>query len=180
MNKPTIICVSGKARHGKDEFVKTAIKYINEYHDYLKVKHLSYGDFVKYAGNKYYNLTYEKNDFNRTMWQKIGTDTGRFNNENIWINMTIELTKGLFNNYDYIFISDVRFPNEIERWIEEGYEVISIRVKRLDFDNGLSEIQKKHPSETSLDHYKFDWVFHNGSLMTYQKEIMKFIDKELI
>lgn len=178
--KPKIICLSAFARHGKDEFAKIAIGYINKHYSNLKVQRLAHGDFVKDICSRYFDCTYERNDYNRTQWQQIGTEKGRYNHPDIWINMTINLVKGIFSDYDYIFISDVRFLNEVQRWVDEGFEVFSIRINRNNFDNGLTEEQKKHASETSLDDYIFDYYIDNDSdLETYEYKVIKFIENIL-
>ena len=53
MKKPTIVCVSGKARHGKDEFCSMAVDYLSQN---FKVQQLAFGDWVKYTCSKYYDI----------------------------------------------------------------------------------------------------------------------------
>jgi hypothetical protein len=177
MNKPKIILISGKARSGKDEFSNIAIEYVNKHYPKLRTQRLGYGDWVKDVCNRYFGCTYDRNDYNRTQWQQIGTEKGRYNNPDIWVNMTVNLVKGIFNDYDYIFISDCRFENEYERWEEEGFDIIKIRIRRDNFDNGLTEEQKNHASETSLDNYWFDTIIDNNSTLdNYKMKIEGLVD----
>jgi hypothetical protein len=181
MKKPKIILISGKARSGKDEFAKLALEYLSAKYPSLKAKRLAFGDWVKYVCAQYFDCTYERNSHNRTQWQQIGTERGRFNHEDIWVNMTIELVKGIFSDYDFIFIPDVRFPNECERWEEEDFDIIKIRIKRENFDNGLTEEQKNHASETSLDNYWFDVIIDNNStLEAYNDEVVRCIETKIL
>ena len=63
---------------------------------------------------------------------------------------------------DYIIISDVRFPKEIDIVKEKFYNVISIGVKRYNYDTDLSIDQQNDVTEISLDDYdKFDYVVDN-------------------
>lgn len=179
--KPKIICLSGKARSGKDEFAKIAVKYLNKNYPKLKTQRLGYGDWVKDVCARYFDCTYERNDYNRTQWQQIGTEKGRYNHPDIWVNMTIDLVKGVFSDYGYIFISDVRFKNEYEKWEDEGFEVLKIRIRRNNFDNGLTEEQKKHASETSLDTYIFDYYIDNdGGLDEYKCNVIECIHNKIL
>ena len=64
-------------------------------------------------------------------------------------------------NYEYVLIPDARFPNEIRKWWQTDFDSITVRIERMnkddtEYDNGLSEEQKQHPSETELD----DWIFN--------------------
>jgi hypothetical protein len=179
--KSKIICISGKARSGKDEFAKIAIEYLNENYPQLKVQRLGYGDWVKDVCHRYFNCTYVRDDYNRTQWQQIGTEKGRFNHPDIWVNMTIDLVKGIFSDYDYIFISDCRFLNELQRWEKEGFEVTTIRIRRTGFDNGLTKEQKNHASETSLDYYNFDYYINNYySLELYKEMVINCVENEML
>ena len=178
MCKPIIVCISGKARSGKGEFSRFAIEHLAPT---LKCQELAYGDFVKFVCYKYFGCTYERNEYNRTQWQQVGTELGRAGNKNIWINMTIELVKGIFNDCDFIFIPDNRFPNEIDRWEEEGFEVISIRVEREDFEDNMTPEQRAHKSEVSLDEYGFDYKIKNsGTLEEYREKVIDFVSKTLV
>ena len=180
-DKPKIICLSAKARSGKDEFAKIAIEYLNKNYPEIKVQRLGYGDWVKDVCVRYFDCTYERNDYNRTQWQQVGTEKGRYNHPDIWVNMTIDLVKGIFSDYDFIFTSDNRFPNECERWEEEGFDILKIRIRRNNFDNGLTEEQKNHASETSLDNYWFDTIIDNDSdLETYKVKVIECIENEIL
>jgi hypothetical protein len=179
--KPTIICISAKARHGKDELAKLAIEYLQHNHPQYKTKKLAFGNFVKDVCHTYFDCTYERNSHNRTQWQRVGTDVGRNNHPDIWVNMTVDLVKGIFTDCDFIFISDCRFPNELDRWRQEGFNVVTVRVNRPNFNNRLTEEQKNHLSETSLDDYGFDYYIENDdTLEIYAREIGHFVETKLL
>ena len=66
--------------------------------------------------------------------------------------------------YDYVIIPDVRFPNEIDKMCD-NFNCITVRVIRPDFDNGLTDEQKNHPSETALKDYPMEYeLINDGDL----------------
>jgi len=171
-----ILLVGGYAQHGKDStsnILKSHFDNINK-----KSIILHYGDVLKFVCSKYFNAPIEKNDKTRSIWQFVGTNLARKHYPTIWVDIVILFTKALFFDYDYILVADFRFTDESTRWIEEGYFPTTIRVNRLNFDNGLTEEQKKHPSETALDNFNFDYVINSESgLDNLEIEINKIIDR---
>ena len=89
----------------------------------------------------------------REFLQKLGTESLRTGlHENVWLN-------ALFADYtpeSKWIITDVRFPNEAESIKSRGG--IIIRVDRP----GLKALND-HPSEKSMDDYKFDYRITNSS-----------------
>lgn len=67
-------------------------------------------------------------------------------------------------------ITDVRFKNEADYVIEQGGEMWRVHRQLSDgrpFDNGLSDSQRSHPSETDLDEYSFDRIIYNDHTLGY-------------
>ena len=100
--------------------------------------------------------------------QKLGTELGRKNNPEVWINCVKEIVKGLQTEYDFVLIQDCRFPNELD-WQDTDFFTFTIRLNRKnedgsDFDNGLTPEQKVHSSETALDKYHFNYEIENKNL----------------
>lgn len=91
---------------------------------------------------------YEERLTYRDALQLIGTDALRFKfHPDTWVNATMIEAK----NLDYqCFISDVRFPNEVEA-IEKSGGIV-IRVECTD-----KESLDNHPSETALDNWTFQY-----------------------
>ena len=109
----------------------------------------------------------------REFLQKLGTEAIRDGlHKNAWVN-------ALFADYKYQhtsqagplecfpnwIITDVRFPNEAKAIKDRGGIVVRIeRMKSADLKDGPGGTQL-HPSETSLDDWKFDYIINNnGSL----------------
>ena len=107
----------------------------------------------------------------RELLQKIGTDALRDNlHKNVWINALMVDYNPTLN----WVITDTRFPNEAEAIKKAGG--IIIRIERP----GVKPVNP-HPSETSLENWKFDHVINNdGSLTDLTKKIKKVLKENKI
>lgn len=184
-----IVLISGKSRSAKD----TTASYIAAEFRLRGQRTLivHYADFLKWFCREYLGWDGKKEtlqntgETGRSMLQRVGTEIVRKNNPDSWIMMMIALLKGMYTEYDVVFIPDARFPNEIER-IKEAFEneakIITIRINRPNFDNGLSEEEKNHSSETALDDYKFDLYIKNdeelAKLRGKAKDIARWIERQ--
>ena len=102
----------------------------------------------------------------RTFLQKLGTEALRDGlHTNVWVN-------ALFSDYTVNsnwLITDCRFTNEYDAIKQRGGLII--RVNRVT-GNPVSN----HPSETSLDNHKFDYVIdNNGSLTDLESQVKIFL-----
>lgn len=172
-----IILISGKMRRGKDtlaSFLKSSLK---EQANRVLVIH--YADFLKWFCREYLGwdgkkeTLQENGESGREMLQRVGTDVVRKNNPSSWVEMMIALLKGIYTEYDYVLIPDVRFPNEIEDIVdafEDESRVMTVRVERPDFKCEATESEQNHISETALDDYKFDlYVKNTGDLAKFRE-----------
>lgn len=152
MNKSKIICISGQAESGKDTFanyIQLGLEDNNK-----KVLKVHYADLVKYICSNYLNWNGQKDESGRTLLQTFGTDIVRAHDKDYWVKFianTLELTDKLIH-YDYIIIPDCRFPNELDYWIDNDYQVTWIQMLR-NIENHLTNKQKHHASEISLQGY---------------------------
>ena len=153
-----IITISGKARHGKDTLAGMIKNNLDRMGYNTCIYH--YADPLKMCATNYFNWNGEKDEAGRSLLQHIGTELVRSNNEDAWIEIAKTIIKNVLFQCDFIIIPDARFPNEIEAW----ENVTSIHVERTDFESELTEEQKKHPSETALNDYFFDYVVEADSL----------------
>jgi hypothetical protein len=84
--------------------------------------------------------------------------------------------------WDFVIIPDCRYPIELET-MEENFETVLLRVERPGFDNGLTDEQKNHPSETAIDkeeHYYDAVLYNDGSLDDFTDKVEWFADNFLI
>lgn len=157
-----IFIISGKARNGKDSTYEIMKKHLEFYNE--KCLRVAYGDYVKFIARQYLNWNGKKDEKGRQILQELGTERVRkeLNKPDYWVDRVIDVIKIVGNEYKYIFITDARFPNEIEL-IKQAFPnmVETIRVSRKDFISPLTEEQQKHISETALDDYKFDYCIES-------------------
>jgi len=158
-----VILISGKAQHGKD----TMAAYIKEGLEKCgrKVIVTHYADLVKYVCATYFGWDGKKDERGRHLLQYIGTDVVRANDQDYWARFVYEIAKMFKDEWDYMIIPDVRFPNEVSIFKDSEFETYHLRVVRDNFDDGMTEEQRNHTSETALDDCKPDKVIENNGTL---------------
>lgn len=156
-----IFLISGKGQHGKDSTGNILKKKLNG-----KTLILHNADYLKYIAKEYLGWDGKKDSAGRTLLQTLGTEKIRLgmNRPLFWVEKSCDIIDILAEDFDYFVICDVRFKNEL--YLPQARfpdKVVSIRVERLNFDNGLSEEQKQHSSETDLDNFSFDYYIRSES-----------------
>lgn len=174
-----ILCISGKAQHGKDFTAECIKKYIEEYNiinqTNFKVLIIHYGDYLKFIAEKYFSWDGKKDKKGRELLQHLGTDVVRKEDPDFWVDNLINFLNVFKETWDYVLIPDCRFPNEIDKLKDSGFDVTTIRVCRPNFDNGLTPEQKSHISETALDEYDFDFSFINSGDEKYKSIVKDYV-----
>lgn len=169
-----VICISGKARHGKDSTASILRDLLKENGGRVLVTH--YADLLKFICKNYFNWDGNKDDKGRQMLQYVGTDVIRKQNPTLWVDFVSMILKYFYNNWDYVIIPDCRFPNEITTMQDKGFDTVHIRVIRDNFESPLTGEQQSHPSETALDDMKPDYyIKNNGTLQDLKKTINEWI-----
>lgn len=176
--KPTIYLIGGKAKHGKDTF-SSFLKDVYESNG-KKVIVTQLSKYIKYYAREMtgWNLTEE--DKPRELLQQLGTNIIReeLGKDDLFIKRMIDDIDVYSCFYDAIIISDVRFKKEILDLKEAHPELISIRMFRPDFDNGLTEEQKKHKTEIDLDDFNdFDEEIINTTFDNLKEDAIKIYNK---
>ena len=173
---PKIYVLSGKAGNGKNKvasyigsiYEKSAKKTIN----------LSYASYLKeYAKNI---LGWDGNEETkpREFLQQVGVELIKNKiNSRMLIDRIVEDIKVYSCFYDVITISDARFPEEIETIRSNFNNVVVIHIHGLEDKNNLTELEKKHATEISLDNYSdYDYdVDNSGTLEDLKDKIEKII-----
>lgn len=171
-----VICISAKAQHGKD----TAAQLLKEYLESInkRVLIIHYADLLKFICTKFFGWDGNKDEAGRTILQHVGTDTIRRQEPDYWVDFVVKFLKLFSNDWDYVLIPDCRFPNEAEKMMA-SFDTKVLRIYRPNFNNGLSTEQLAHPSETSMDNYKFDSIISNdGSLDELRQKLISFISAD--
>ena len=153
-----VICISGKARHGKDTFAGFLKDYLESHGKTVLIIH--YADQLKYILKEYYGWNGKKDEKGRALLQRVGTDVARARDPDIWVKYVVMFLQVFGTEFDFVLIPDCRLPNEIDS-MYSYFETIHIRVDRGSFDNGLTDEQKRHASETALDDHSVDQIITN-------------------
>lgn len=166
-----VILISAKAQHGKDTSASILKEIYEAKNKRVLITH--YADLLKYICRTFFNWNGEKDDYGRTLLQQVGTNTVCAKQPDFWVDFIISILNLFNDSWDVVIIPDCRFVNEIEK-MRANFDTTLIRVIRPDFDNGLSEIQKQHLSETALDNFDFDHIVYNtGSLEDLKNKLSK-------
>lgn len=157
------IAFSYKARSGKD----TCAEYVmNQYG----------GKVVKFA-DSLYELMYKiqehcgfSKEKDSHLLQQIGTNYARAKDEDVWVKKTVAKIES-FDQSENLYVTDARFPNEIEALRKLGF--IVCKVNRSVEARGDIGRDPNHPSEIALDGYN-DWDFvieNDGSLEDLYRKV---------
>lgn len=176
-----VITISGKAQHGKDT-TASIIKEKLEATGYRTLI-IHYADLLKYMCKQYFGWNGVKDDEGRRLLQRVGTDVVRAKDDGFWVDSVRRILSVIGDCWDYVLIPDTRFPNEV---YPMGMSVpgLNIRVCRSTdgdpFDNGLTEEQKNHASETSLDDFIPDIVVYNDGDIDKLRDSIDVVMNEIL
>ena len=181
--KGTII-LSGKSGSGKDMMAQFMKEELAKYGKKALVIH--FADAVKWFCRDFLDWDGKKDEAGRTLLQTVGTDIVRAKHPNFWTGIVVGLIQAYepLDNFDIAIIPDARFENEVNISLENLKNCVSVRIERT--VNGepwvnptLTEEQRKHPSETSLDVFAFDYVIHNDEGLDVLRESAQAILEDL-
>lgn len=158
-----VFAISGHAQNGKDTVAEMMANKLAEDRKRVLVAH--YADLLKYICRTYFGWNGEKDERGRHILQYVGTDVVRQKAPDFWVDFIVSILTLFDSAWDYVIIPDSRFPNEIDKLKQEGFDVQHLRVVRPHFISPLTPEQQKHPSETALDDVIPDFtVLNDGTL----------------
>lgn len=166
-----IICISGKAEHGKTTTAKVLKTILSD--SGYRVLITNYAGVLKFICTAFFDWDGNKNEEGRALLQRVGTDVVRKQDPDFWVNFMKSVLKLFDGEWDYVLIDDVRFPNEIEGLMDD-FNVISLRVERPRYENHLTDEQRQHESEVALDDYNFTYHLFNPGDITIRTVAMDF------
>ena len=173
--KGTII-LSGKSGSGKDMVAQFMQEELAKHGQKTLVIH--FADAVKWFCREFLNWDGKKDEVGRTLLQTVGTDIVRAKHPNFWTGIVVGLIQAYepYADFDVAIIPDARFENEVNITLQCLKNCVSVRIERKNPDGTdwvnplLTEDQRNHPSETSLDVFAFDYVIHNDEGLELLKE----------
>lgn len=169
-----IFILSGKARSGKDIVANVIEEYFGKDNS-IKISYAYYIKDYLTRMNKYNEN--EKSKY-RSLLQDFGVELlSKKIRPNFLIDRLMQDVEVFSHFYDVIIITDARLVNEIEIPRRKFNNITTIRILN-DSINDLTEIERKHITETGLDTYKdFDYIINNNSSLEELKnktiEILK-------
>ena len=156
-----VICISGKAQHGKDTTAAILKELLEADGKSVKIAH--FADLLKFICKTYFDWDGQKDERGRHILQYVGTDVIRAKSPDYWADFIVNFLSMFQEEWDYVLLPDCRFPNEYELFKYSGIDTVLLRVERSGFVSPLTPEQQAHKSETALDGYRFDYVIQNDA-----------------
>ena len=176
-----VILIAGKARAGKDT---TALLLKEIYMEKgKKTINLAYGNYIKEYAKNISDWDGRDETKPRSLLQRLGTDIIRKDiDPNFFVKRLCDDIKVYSYFFDVITVSDVRFPNEIDGPSAMFKDIIKIKIIRDNFVSNLTDVEKKHITETALDNYNdYDFVIHNdGTISDLRKKVEKIVEELMV
>ena len=174
-----VFIIGGTAKSGKNTFGKFLREELKKYDYKPCVMHLT-EPLYSYAKN-YFSWDERTDEKPREFLQKVGIEIikEKMHKPYFLINRTSEDIEILSNFFDAFIITDARLIMEFEEFRKRFDDVVVIKITRENYDNGLSETEKNHKTETEvLDYQKYDYEIKNNTLAEMQKEAERIIKIE--
>ena len=173
-----IVCISGKAQHGKDTSANFMKEYLEDRGYSVLVVH--FADLLKYICSKFFQWNGEKDEVGRALLQYVGTDVVREKRPDFWVEFIKSVLTLFCDEWDFVLLPDCRFPNEYEGLKTDSFDVSLVSVVRSNFQSPLNEEQQKHRSEIALDGYTADYyLINDGTLDHLEREVIN-LSKRLL
>lgn len=157
-----IIGISGLARSGKDSFYEFCKPLLDQRG--LKHRRMAFADELKeeantilskYVGISAFTEDSEEKKIIRPLLVTYGTHIRRKINPNCWIEKIQSKLRNLKKSNEVIFITDVRFKNEIEWVHEEGGS--SIHISRSGIIPPNEDEKKNNPILEKESNFRIKW-----------------------
>lgn len=106
----------------------------------------------------------------RKFLQYVGTDWARYQNPDVWVNALLRKLRDIPETTN-VFVTDLRFPNELAVLKKEGFKCVCIT------RNGLNETSSDtHTSENAFRNYDdFDYIIGNNESLEAFYQNLKII-----
>ena len=114
----------------------------------------------------------------REFLQEFGIDIikNKLNKPNFLLNRLYEDIEILSNYFDTFIITDARLKSEFCSIKKKYNNVITIKVIRDNYDNGLTNKEKNHITEKDLENYNdFDYIIKDASLNSLKNKAKEIV-----
>lgn len=174
-----VFIIGGAAKSGKNTFGEYLMEELKHYGYKPCVMRLT-EPLYSYARN-YFSWDEKSDDKPREFLQKMGIEVikEKLHKPYFLINRTCEDIEILSNFFDAFIITDARLIMEFEEFRKRFDNVVIIKINRTNYDNGLTEEEQKHITETELfDYKKYDYEIENTGLAEMKKQAGSIIKLE--
>lgn len=174
-----VFVIGGAAKSGKNTFGKYLREELKNYGYKPCVMHIT-ETLYSYAQN-YFSWNENSDEKPREFLQKMGIEIikEKMHKPYFLINRTCEDIEILNNFFDVFIITDARLIMEFEEFRKRFDDVVIIKIERKNYDNGLTEEEKNHITETELfDYNNFDYEVENDSLESLMEQARRIIELE--
>ena len=164
------LAFAGQSRAGKD----TAIDYLMTLVDKPMKLHIAEGVYSTARFMTGQQVIDNKDPAMRKLLQEIGS-AGRNFSSDFWLRkLEEEIYQVTYQGCKEIFITGVRYPNEVHRLRELGFRVIYVmRSVGHRLDEGASHLDYHSENSLDADHFPYeDIIVNNGTLEEF-KEALK-------
>lgn len=172
--------IGGKAKSGKN----TCGEYLRE-----ELKNYGYKPCVmqiteplySYARN-YFDWDMYQDEKPREFLQKMGIEIikEKLHKEYFLLDRLCEDIEILSNFFDTFIITDARLEMEFVELKKRFSDVVTIKLERNNYDDGLTEEERGHVTETEIAKYQgFDYEFKNEGLEKLQEKVRELVKKEV-
>ena len=174
-----IFIIGGEAGSGKSTFGKYLREELKDYGYKPCVMHLTeplYG----YARN-YFDYDPKKDPKPREFLQKMGIEIIRdkLGKKDFLLKRAYEDIEILSTFFDTFIITDARLINEFLSFKSKYEDVVTIKLKRRNYDNKLTSEEKEHVTEREIASYNdFDYVIENDGLKSLKDAVLEIVRNE--
>lgn len=161
---PKIIMFAGKAESGKGTVADIFREILEK--NKMRVLTICFGDLLKFYCTQYFGWDGVKDEKGRALLQEVGTNLVRLKKKSFWADRVFDFIALFEDDYDVVLIPDARYPNEINTMIQHFASggVYTIWVEREGYENNLTEGQRNHSSENSLNEHDCDYKIINNNI----------------
>lgn len=174
-----IFVIGGQAKVGKNTFgnyLRDELKLFGYKPCVMQLTEPLYS----YARN-YFDWNENTSEKPREFLQKMGIEIikEKMHKNYFLIDRTSEDIEILSNFFDVFIITDARLIMEFKELKNRFDDVVTIKIVRNNYEDGLAEEEKKHITETEINGYNdFDYIIENTGFEELKKQARMIIKKE--
>ena len=172
-----IFVIGGKAKCGKNTFGAMLREELKDYGYKPCVMQIT-DPLYNYARN-YFEWDGNKEEKPREFFQHMGIEIIRdkMGKKYFLLNRLFEDIEVLSNFFDTFIITDARMDYEFKEIKKQCDDVITIKLIRENYDDELTETERKHETEKAIDEldFDFDYVIKNKGLKELKKDALEIV-----